>query len=532
MTSGRIPTRASVLAAYRAAATGGGSGLDITTTAGGDNMKVRAPDAGDTTDVTGAWPSSSSSIAVGNGTTIDNGRDVIAVGDGIDIAPIFTNTHISDVIAIGDGATVEIEDDGVAIGDGATCMYPTKPDDTPYAHGDVVGNATWLASTTAHANDMVSIGDGATCTVGDDAVAIGDGAVAVGSDEVIAIGSGISGTYLNSGGNPRRLRRVLPDYGCVVIGDGLANGKGGLALGASAHAGRDLTHQRAGNPMNYQQSTGLTAVGLGAAAGAQTNIDVAGVDNATALGAHAAAAHDHSTAVGADAATTADNQVMLGTAADTVVILGTLSAAGITGGGHAIAAADAGGVVQADVESLIFEGTAVTSVVDDGSGHVTVTVDQGSTGGGAALDVAQIWVNLVPPDTGGGFIFGYLYESIQPDSSGRHVAVTITTPPMVVPPGEGFSLDIYMPAAYAGSGTVTVAYVELDVTNLTCDEQMAVSTGAESALATGDTTPVYDAGVQVSTGSDLSLDGTSQNVISAAGGLFFASCIVEMYITP
>lgn len=154
-----------------------------------------------------------------------------------------------------------------------------------------------------------------------------------------------------------------PGQGSVAVGNtAQSTGMESTSLGHNAVAqGADSTALGSGAQVAGTGATGLgqgavasatnaTAVGESVAAQGANSTAAGGnatatEDHATALGYSASAQHAHATAVGADAATSEPNQVVLGTATDTVLVPNAMVIPG-PGGVLFAVAVDDGGAVQ------------------------------------------------------------------------------------------------------------------------------------------------------------------------------------------
>jgi hypothetical protein len=255
---------------------------------------------------------STNAIAIGEGATIGGATDqAIAIG-------FFANAlgdkdiAMGNVVTSGDGYDIAIGDGcyaaGLAIAIG---MNNTNAEAGGVAIGDTTeaaGIDSVAIGTGAYSDEQncVAIGQGAEAYVGD-SVAVGYNALAD-DDECVAIGPQAHAQGEQS----------------IAISNVIAGGFGSVVIGRGSSTDGDECTVVGYN--SWVPFPHINASVFGASATAQE-------DNATAIGhdAAVAAGHTKSTALGADAATTAANQVMLGTATETVVAPGSASIAGAAG---------------------------------------------------------------------------------------------------------------------------------------------------------------------------------------------------------
>lgn len=139
--------------------------------------------------------------------------------------------------------------------------------------------------------------------------------LAAGSDSP-HIGAGSNSTQVGVNGSSTGSNSVSYGY------DAQSAGNSGTALGASASA-----------TANQSTAVGAGAQGNGVGSTVVGNATQASGASSTALGDSASAeAFTHSTAIGADATNSDDNQIVLGTDTDTVLVPGTLVLKDSTGG--------------------------------------------------------------------------------------------------------------------------------------------------------------------------------------------------------
>lgn len=175
----------------------------------------------------------------------------------------------------------------IVIGAGATAT----------TNGDIV------IGHSATSNGGTAVGENSTSNSG--AVAVGDGSEATGSDSV-AIGL----------------------FATASTDDAIAIGNSAQAIAASAIAvGKSAAAVAYGVAIGELAATQASD---GVAIGHFTNIHLSATrGTAIGYGAGVGGFHSHSTAIGAEANTTAANQVMLGTAADTVKLPGNFDVAAL-----------------------------------------------------------------------------------------------------------------------------------------------------------------------------------------------------------
>ena len=219
------------------------------------------------------------SIAFGVGQELTAPRGIIALGRAV---------NISGENGIGIGVSAEVTDtNGIAIGNGALSSGRLAT---------AIGPICTPCQTIAR---------------GDESLAIGTGALA-NADNSIAIGAA---HFLNNANQTEGTRAI-------------ASGQNSIAIGPSTRASGDMDMDN--NVQGFATAIGSGALAFGKQGTALGNGSRAARKGATAIGTGAQANGMYSTAIGVSAVADADNQIVLGTANETVYIPGNLVIGGLS----------------------------------------------------------------------------------------------------------------------------------------------------------------------------------------------------------
>ena len=281
----------------------------------------------------------------------DGTVSAVAIGEGVDVNSYSTGVGPGTMatgtysVALGWGAEAS-ESYSVAIG---TSGAYARSEGSVAINGQVNGDA----------DSSVALGNGATVykdakksiAIGNGAETHNTGAIAIGYDtdsgknekyqsykETIAIGNkanatgnnaiAIGGYYNESYSSLERITKAEGETS-IAIGKGATTSNGGWGIAMGTEAKSKATSSIALG--YYAEASGIGAIAIGGgnngylvSPSGDNNTTRATYDYSTAIGVGAKAKNSKSTAIGYNAETTAQNQIVLGTANDTVYIPGNL----------------------------------------------------------------------------------------------------------------------------------------------------------------------------------------------------------------
>ena len=241
----------------------------------------------------------------------------------------------------GTGVTLETGSNNIFIGSGANTTLNTASQSTALGYLSSVGanNATALGhGTNASGANSTAVGHNAASSgvqsiaIGYNVVSNSTGSVSMGASSVAG---GASATAIGASSNAAAADNTAIGASSTAFGasttaigkSAIAQGASSIAIGNSSVAGNFNNSTAIGvSAAAGNGGTNATAIGYTSAAGGASSIaiganSIANGDNSTAIGASATCGtFTKSTAIGKDATATANNQVVLGTSTETIII--------------------------------------------------------------------------------------------------------------------------------------------------------------------------------------------------------------------